>query len=120
MLLPPARLLGERIDDVASTGDLRAGDGGIDERKVASLVGTGGGRPAIKRRNSYFLRMYISSSLSLSLSSMLVGGRLRISSGLNSLLLLMLPISFILSTCSRVHVSSESDFTFEMWTPILR
>lgn len=89
-------------------------------RKVASLEGTGGGRPSMNLRNSYFLRMYFSSSLSLSLSSMLVGGRFRISSGLYLRLLLTLPTAFILSTCSRVHVSSVMDLTLEMWTPILR
>ena len=118
MLLPSASLLLERTEDVASAGDLGAPnlsvDGGGDVKKVASLVGTGGGRPSMNLRNSYFLRMYFSSSLSLSLSSMLVGGRLRISSELKIRLLLMLPISFILSTCSRVHVSSVIDLTFEI------
>lgn len=121
MLLPSAAkllLLRLRVEDEPSTGDLGAPNrpllGGGDVRKVASFVGTGGGRPSINLRNSYFLRIYFSSSLSLSLSSMLVGGRLRISSGLKNLLLLMLPTSFILSTCSRVHVSSVSDLTLEI------
>lgn len=86
MLLPSAKLSRDRNDEDPSNGDLGApydpDEGGGDVRKVRSFVGTGGGRPSANLLNSYFLRMYFSSSLSLSLSSMLVGGRLRISSGL--------------------------------------
>ena len=47
-----------------------------------SFFGNGGGLLSMNLRNSYFARMNLSSSPSLSESSMLAGGRLRRSSGL--------------------------------------
>lgn len=70
--------------------------------------------------NSYFARMYFSSSLSRSDSIMFVGGGYRFSSGLYNALDLMFPVCFMCSTCSLVHVSSVRLFTFEMWVPIFR
>lgn len=67
---------------------------------------------SMKRLNSYFDRIYCSSSLSLSASIKFGGGGCRTSFGLYIALERAFPVAFMCSTCSFVHESIVKLLTF--------